>query len=306
MSKFFEFYFNPKSRKDTLFEAFCFSPASKEEEKLGDLYLVGELKNILPKNKNLLKEIAEIIKSKYYFLPQRSQEISEQSLTPQEFLKESLTEANRFLEKELQKENTDWLGNLNFFVLSLSYDLKAYFSEIGNLKVFLLREEEIFNLGSVGFKNNTGRMFSNIVEGKLLEGDRLVILGEELFENLWQNKIFNEFKKVKKPKELKKLLKENKEFLRKLFGVLLFIFVEKERKKIYLNLSKIALFFPSFTRFFQKISHQQKKIQHSFFQKILPQSSFFQSPIFLEKIKKSFISILILILLLLLGYLIFH
>lgn len=304
MSKFFEFYFNPKLKRDTSLETFCFSPADKKEEKLGNLYLVGELKNSLPKNKNLLKDLAEIIKNEYYALSPGETE---------ESLKESLAKANQFLEKELKKENTTWLGNLNFFVFSLTPEQKppqkffqklswklpfgsqqalnflARFSKVGDLKVFLFRQEEIFNLGdTAGIRNSAIKIFSNIAEGKVSQGDKILVLGEELFKEFWENKIFENLKDIKKPKELKKLFKKNKEILKEFFGILLFIFVKKERKKIYLNLPKIPLPFSET------------------YQKILPPSSFFRSLPFQEKLKKSFISILILIILLLLGYLIFQ
>ena len=165
--------------------------------------------------------------------------------------------------------------------------MSVYFSKVGNLKVFLFREEEIFNLGDkTDFGNSAIKTFSNIVEGKLIKGDRILVSGQELFEKFWENKIFDKLKYVRKPKGLKNFFKENKKILRELFGVLLFIFVKKERRKIYLSLPKAIL--PSFAS------------------KVFPPSSFFRSPFFQEKLRKSFISILILILLLLLGYLVFQ
>ena len=303
MSKFFEFYFNPQSKKDTILETFCFSPASREEEKLGNLYLLGELKNVLPKNRKFLKDLAEIIKNEYYAFPQR--EVGESS-------KESLKKANQFLEKEFKKENTTWLGNLNFFVFSLAShqkfrfgmgkasDFPVHFSKVGNLKIFLFREEEIFNLGDEGnIKNSAVKTFSNIVEGKLTRGDRVLILGEELFENLWQNQIFSDLKLIKKPREFKKLFKKNKESLREFFGVLLFIFIKKERRKIYFH--PVKLLSPCFAGF-NRVNLPKIPLPFSeTYQKIFPQSSFLR-----EKFKKSLRYILILILLLLLGYLIFQ
>jgi len=271
MSKFFEFYFNPQAKKDTILETFCFSPNSQEEEKLGKLYLLGELKNVLPKNRELLKKISEIIKNEYYAFPQRE---------AGESLKESLKKANQFLEKEFKEENTTWLGNLNFFVIGQTSDLSVYFSKVGNLKTFLFRGKEIFNLeNEEGIKNSAVKIFSNIVEGKLIKEDRILVLEEELFENLWQNQIFNDLKLIKKPREFKKLFKKNKERLREFFGVLIFIFIKKERRKIYFHPVKLLG-----TRFTGKLP----------------------SYLFQEKFKRSLKYILILILLLLLGYLIFN
>ena len=275
--KVFEFHFNPKNKKiDTIFDSFCFVPETKAERNLGSLYLIGELTNALPKTQNLLTDIAEIIKREYYRFPQR--EVSES-------FKESLAKANEFLASEIKKENTIWLGNLGFAVFSLAPDFLINFSKIGNLKILLLREGEVFDIGErINLAASPTKPFPNIVEGKLTEKDKILAITPEIFEVFDKEGIFQNLVENKKPKQIKKIFKEKKKILRETFGVCLLIILDKKgAKKIYFP--KIFFPTPSF----------------KFPQRILP-----QSPILQEKLKKSLISLLILALLLLLGYLIFR
>lgn len=276
--KVFEFHFNPKNKKvDTIFDTFCFLPETKAEENLGYLYLVGELSNVLPKTKGILIEIAEIIKREYYKFPQR--EVSDS-------FKESLEKANEFLASELRKENVNWLGNLRFAAISLAPDFLINFSKVGNLKILLLREGEIFDIGErINFATSSTKPFPNLVEGKLSEKDEILVVTEEVFEVFNKEGILQNLAEIKKPRQIKKIFKEKKKILKKIFGGCLLIIPEKKgilAKKIYFP--KISFPTPSF----------------KFPQRILPQSFLLQ-----EKLKKSLISLLILAILLLLGYLIF-
>lgn len=281
--KVFEFHFNPKSKKaDTIFDSFCFVPETKVERNLGYLYLVGELKNVLPKTKGILAELAEIIKREYYRLPERE---------ASESFKESLVKANEFLASELKKENTVWLGNLNFAAVSLVPGFLINFSKVGNLKILLLRDAEVFDIGErVNFAASPTQPFPNIVEGELTEKDKILVVTPEVFEVFGRERIFQDLLEVKKPRQIKKIFKEKKKILREVFGVCLLIIPDKKgrvAKRIQMVSDwrpKISLPTPSF----------------KFLQKISPQSFILK-----EKLKKSLIAILILGLLLLLGYLIF-
>lgn len=287
MPKVFEFHFNPRSHRgfggqaklkpeDAIFDTFCFVPETRAESALGNLYLVGELKNVLPKTKELLPSIAEVIQREYYRFPQKE---------AQDCFKEGLQKANEFLARELKKENTAWLGNLNFVTLSLTPDFLLNLSKVGNLKTLLLKGEEVFDIGeNINVAFSPGKIFPNLIEGKVREGDKILILSEEVFRSFWRERIFQNLKEIKKPKELKKIFKEKKKILRELFGVCLFVFVKEERRKIFLKLPRIPV-----SSFLSKIS-----------QKFFP-----HSPLLQEKLKRSLISLLILAFLLLLGYLVF-
>ena len=201
--KFFEFHFNPEVKKrDVIFDSFCFAPQTKEEEDLGYLYLAGELKNTLPKTKGILIELAKIIKKEYYKLPQRG---------TQDSFKESLKKANEFLEREIKKGNTVWLGNLNFTAISLAPNFLINFSKVGNLKILLLKEEEIFNIGgNINFAASPMKIFPNIAEGKLTEKDKILVVTQEVFEVFDKERIWQNLTEVRKPRQIKKIFKEKR------------------------------------------------------------------------------------------------
>ncbi len=283
--KFFEFHFNPKTKKkDAIFDTFCFVPQTKIEESSGCLYLIGELKNVLSKTENFLADIAEIIKEEHYKLPRRS---------AQDSFRESLEKANEFLALQIRKENVGWLGNLNFAVISLTPDFLINLSKVGGLKVLLLREGEVFNIGeNLTIQSSAVKTFPNLIEGELNEGDKILMVTEEAFEVFKNEGIMQNLASAKKAKEIKKIFKEKKKILRKTFGACLLILPEKKRviEKVpkkgapLLNIQKIPFLTPLF----------------KFPAKILPRSFVLR-----EKLKKSLIALLILTILLFLGYLIF-
>ncbi len=263
--KFLEFHFNPKlaKKKGVIFDTFCFVPKKKEEEKFGYLYLIGELKNVLPRTQNLLNKLAEIVHKEYYKFAERS---------VGESFKESLARANEFLAQEVKKENVSWLGNLNMAIVSFSQDFLLNLAKVGKLKILLLRDKEIFDVGgNIREVSSCERTFSKAIEGKLSQGDKLLLLTSEVFEIFQTQGIIEKLAEIKKIKEIKKILKEKKKILKEIFGAQLVIIPQK----------KSLLF---------------KKI-------CLPQPVFLSS--LPERTRKNLIAILVLIILLLLGWLIF-
>ncbi|RLC36539.1 MAG: hypothetical protein DRH33_06850 [Candidatus Nealsonbacteria bacterium] len=282
--KFLEFHFNPKlaKKKDIIFDTFCFVPEKKEEKNLGYLYLIGQLRNILPKTKGILVNLAEIIKNEYYKFPDRK---------ASESFKESLEKANEFLAQEVRKENVSWLGNLNFGVISLTPDFSINLSKVGNLKILLLRDGEIFNIAeSINFESSPTKIFPNFVKGKVSQGDKILMTTPEVFQVFDQEGVFQNLAKAKKSREIKKIFKEKKKSLKEISGASLLI-IPPKKGILAKNVS-----FPKIP----KLSFLSKSLT-SLSQKIFPHSLLLQ-----EKIKKSVIALLILLILLLLGWLIFR
>jgi hypothetical protein len=270
--RIFELHFNPKVKTDLIFDSFCYEPENIYEKRLGSLYMVGELKNLLPQNFHFLAKLSQTIKEGYYTLSFKS---SEQAL------KESLKRANEFLAKEVKKENVSWLGNLSFAVLSLK-NFNLNFTKYGNLKILLLRGGKIIDIGKkLDFQKKEllpSKTFENIVSGKLAEDDKILILTEEIFsafsEGFAEREPFlNQIAKLPKieEKKLREILKENKE-LENLSGVCLLIQLQKE-----IEVLRAPLFF-------------QKKAERFFFDQIfqplfkISQKSLF----FFKKISKIF------------------
>jgi hypothetical protein len=292
MFKIFQFYFNPKLKKDTAFESFCFVPSAKEEEQLGDLYLIGEIKNLPLNDKRIIYQLAEVIKDAYYADPSVK--------TPEKALEEALLKADNFLSENLRKTKHSWLGELNFLVVNIDKELNIRISEIGGVKIFILRDSEIFEVEKEGSVNSAG--FSKIVVGKLSEGDRILIANQKLYNDFWENKIFSEFKAIKNPRNLKSFIRKKKTVLKELFGVLVFVFVKKPKEVFALprpSVPKLKLK-PKLKIPFPEIRLAKPKITLTI-PKILP-----DSPALRKAIKDGLIKALILAVILLVGYLIFH
>lgn len=256
MAEVFELHFNPRTKKevseeekiapDIVFDSFCYEPANVYEKRLGSLYIVGELKNTLPQNLRLLNRIAQIIKGKYYAFPIVSLEKN---------FEEGLKKINEFLNEELKKDNTSWLGNLNLSVISVkNYDLN--FTSVGEMKVLLLRKSQVIDIGErLRFQEIEPyplKIFGNIVSGKLSEGDQIIVLTKEVFENFSEmaegqetskkkiirdkkdrKTIIDEIAQIKVEeksyeKNLKKILKSRERFLSEISGVCLLILLTPE------------------------------------------------------------------------------
>ncbi len=239
----FEFHFNPRLRSTfapatadkqgfggqaklpgLIFDSFCYEPENIYEKRVGSLYIIASLKNALPQNIHFLDRLSKVIKERYYRLA---------SAAPEKSLKESLKEANEFLENIAKKGDVSWLGNLSFTTISLkNYELN--FTKVGDLKIFLLRQGQIIDIDQkLKFEDIAPwplKIFGNIVTGKLAENDVILVLTKEVLENFqsqnWLDKIakilpFNE-------KGLKEIFDAKNEALANLSGICFLIFLGRE------------------------------------------------------------------------------
>jgi len=286
----FEFHFNPKIKEDYFFDSFVYEPENAYERKLGSLYLAGDLRNALPQNSKLLDNLAQVIKKNYYSFG--GQPLQMGSAPIEKALSESLKKTNDFLAEEVKKENVSWLGNLNFAVLSIK-DLNLTFTKTGNLKILLIRGGQIIDVGKnlnlQEIEPYPLKIFFNVVSGKLIQNDIILVLTKEVFDFFVQQNILDKisqaeglnktklkeilpshlFTKKKGPKIsgicflaiLKEKTIKEKEFLRQGYGERIkeVIFQEKERFSFSSNLLSFVkknlsgqIFLPLF-RPFQKI-----------------------------------------------------
>jgi aromatic ring-opening dioxygenase LigB subunit len=174
----YEFQFNPGLERDLIFDSFCYSPENIYERRMGGIFMVGEIKKALPHNYRLLDKIAACMKKEFYSKFQRTHE---------QALKESLRKANELLSAEVSRDNTDWLGNLGFAIISLK-NFELNFTKIGGVKMFLLRGSHIIDIGEKLDKQEIEpyplKVFNNIVSGKLGDGDMIVLVTEGIFPSL--------------------------------------------------------------------------------------------------------------------------
>ncbi|MCX6765035.1 MAG: hypothetical protein NT148_00660, partial [Candidatus Nealsonbacteria bacterium] len=179
----FELHFNPDLKEDRFLNSFSFEPENSYERSLGSLHLVGELENATVQNASLLEKISRNIKKKYYGASFKK---------PNKALAESLKSGNVFLSEEIKKENVNWLGNLNFAVLTLK-DFDLSFTATGSLKLLLLRAGQINDiskdLNATEIEPFPLKVFFNIVSGKLIEDDIILAISKELFDFFTKKKI---------------------------------------------------------------------------------------------------------------------
>ena len=187
----FEFHFNPKLKEDKVFDSFVYEPESSYEKKLGNLYIIGELQNNVSSSSMLLNNITQVFKKNYYTLSIKS---------PEKALSYASKKANEFLSEEVKKENVAWLGNLNFAIISLN-DFDLTFTKTGDLKILLLRGGQIIDIGKnleiQEIDPYPLKIFFNVVSGKLIEDDRLLILTKEIFNFFQTENILTKFAQSK-------------------------------------------------------------------------------------------------------------
>ena len=168
----FEFQFNPKKR-DRKVETLSYEP----ERGNRSLYLIGEIRNIIPGNEKLLKRIIKMVRDEYE---------SQSSESAEDALKNSLIKVNEYLSVEIARDNVSWLGNLHLAALSVSGS-RVNIAKIGKISAFLVGFKKINELNdkiedrasSNDFKPKT---FGTIISGKLGRGERIAILTEEVMD----------------------------------------------------------------------------------------------------------------------------
>jgi len=240
----FEFHFNPKLKQDYFFDSFVYEPENAYERKLGSLYLAGDLKNALPQNSKFLEELAQIIKKNYYNFSFKH---------PGKGLSESLRKANDFLAEKIKKEDVSWLANLNFAVLSVkNFDLT--FTKTGDLNILLIRQGQIIDLSqNLNFQETEPyplKVFFNVVSGKLIPDDIILVLTKDIFDFFVQQNLLD---KISETKEInKKIIKEilppklfTKDEGTKVSGICFLALLKDEpadKNKLFLQKKKNSLF----------------------------------------------------------------
>ncbi len=222
--KVFEFHFNPKIKSNLVFDSFCYEPENLYEKRMGSLYIVGFLKNVLPQNTRFIEKLVKVVKDKYY----RST-----TGTPEKSLKATLKTANEFLEGITQKGDVSWLGNISFTILSLK-DFKLNFTKVGNIKILVLRGGKIIDIDKKitlqDIEPYPLKIFINTVSGKLTENDVILVLTEDIFDFFQKQDMLNEIAQLTPltEKGLKEILNKKEELLFEISGVFMAVLLTKE------------------------------------------------------------------------------
>ena len=199
LMQIFELYFNPKTKKDKIINGFAYEPINIEQKKLGNLYMLGELLNISPRNLQLLDRLASITKNYYY---------QNQKLLPEKAFIENLKKINEFLFNKAKAGNVSWLGNLSFIILNLNFfsfdknqtEIKKFnflFTKTGKIEAVLLRAGDITNIGenliSEEIETYPLKIFKNIVSGELEENDILLLATNEIYNYFLKENLLKQF-----------------------------------------------------------------------------------------------------------------
>ncbi len=247
----FEFHFNPKNKENATFDSFCYEPENISEKRLGSLYMAGQLFNALPNDSEFLNNLAKAIKEEYYSDFQRSSESA---------LRESLRKANELLSKTAKQGKINWLGNLNFTILSVketnlppfslvnNVPFALTFAQIGIMKILFLKENEILDVSRDSEDQRTEvyplKIFENVVTGRLNANDKIMVLTEDIFEYLKKENLIKKFAQINDKKSLNEILKLRKKELSEISGILLFSILTKSQIKKSSKLFTVFRKFP--------------------------------------------------------------
>jgi len=225
----FEFQFNPKQKEDLSFDSFCYEPENVYEKRMGSIYMLGSLKNVLPQNIHFLDKLAKQIKEKFY---------KNVSVTSEKALKETLKKANEYLEKTAQGGDVSWLGNLAFSVITLK-NFELNFTKAGELKIYLIRKGQIIDtdqkLDFGDLEPYPLKVFGNIVSGKLAENDIVLALTKSMADAFFQEKVLSDIVKIslspnllEEAKKIRDIFNAKGDKLSKSTGAALLIILSKE------------------------------------------------------------------------------
>jgi len=220
--KVIEYQINPKLYRDLYSEGFFFKPPHKDKKHLGELYFIGEIYNFSKKDKEILQELAQIAKHEFY---------RQAKLSPEDAFKQTIRILNRKLKSLVSKGEIKWLGNFNLALLNVN-NFSLIFSKSGTIKILLLRNNEVIDLGE-NLESQTlttgalDKFFPNFVAGKIFFNDKIFVLTQLLFEKFSQD-ILEEILSLEKfnLREIKKVLRGYRKELRDVQGIFCLIIPE--------------------------------------------------------------------------------
>lgn len=144
-------------------DIFVYEPENIDEQNLGNLFIVGELKD-LPRNCSyIINLLASKVKKEFYSNTKRGAE---------ESLEAALGEANKTLSEIADQGNGEYVGKLSMVCGTYSGN-RFYLSQAGKIKSLLIRDGQLLEIvKSEDSKTASAkRVFNDIASGDLSEGD---------------------------------------------------------------------------------------------------------------------------------------
>jgi serine/threonine protein phosphatase PrpC len=155
-------------------DIFIYEPENVDEQKLGNLYIVGEIVNLSESSSYLINLLASVIKKEFYSKPKRP---------TMESLEAGLHRANSILSNLAEQGNVDWIGNLNM-ICGACKENELYFSQVGSAKTLLVRDNQITDIGkniTKEEKPHPFKTFANIASGEIEKNDLVLFATPEFF-----------------------------------------------------------------------------------------------------------------------------
>lgn len=176
----------PKNQDQCFSAVFSYTPERINEQKLGSLYIVGQITDHANNQASyFLNLIASIIKREYY---------SQKHSTALQALESALHKANLALSDLLENNGqSQWLKSLDLLAAAYSAN-KIYLANTNKARALLIRKSQIAEIitNSVNAKNNSShplKTFSNIAIGKLEQNDVLILTTPWLLSNFSREEI---------------------------------------------------------------------------------------------------------------------
>ncbi len=175
------------NQRESLCDTFIYEPSNVEEEKLGNLYIAGQvyLKED-PKDESLIylmNLLASVIKREYYANSKRP---------PLTSLEQALKKANVTLNELAEKGSTDWIGNLHLISGCLTGKI-LHLACSGNAKGILLRKGVLTDIGQIipnlASEGMPFKTFTSVASGNLEEEDLIIFSTPTLWESISANEL---------------------------------------------------------------------------------------------------------------------
>lgn len=156
-------------------ELFEYTGENIVQQQLGTLLGIFEIRDETKDSAYIVNFLTSVVKKEYFINPKRP---------VIECFEATLHKANLALSELANHGNVEWIGKLDSVVCVLERNY-LHFSVTGNARVLLLRNNVLTDI-SEGLavddpEPHPIKTFSNISSGKLENGDKIIITGEDLF-----------------------------------------------------------------------------------------------------------------------------
>lgn len=179
-----EFVLKEEKTPRSFCDSFIYEPSNYEEEKLGILFLTGEVSNFHPEARYLLNYFASLIRRDYYSGPKDD---------PASALEAALKKANFILAEIKRREGVNLNEKIKLSAAAIA-DTRLFVSQMGKTYSLLLRTNQIFDLSKKIFQltNYFPNNFLHTLQGQIYLGDKIIFATENFFKVL----SLREFKQI--------------------------------------------------------------------------------------------------------------